>query len=151
MTQLIANEKGFTLVEVLVAIVILAIGVLATTKLQLSFIQGNAKARYLTEGSAMAQTRIEELMGLPYADVLLSERADDLDGVAGLDDATDATADHSATEQFNASASKSYKFFWNIAPDAPEVGLKTVNVIVQWPDEKNIQRQVNYTFIKGNI
>lgn len=155
------NEQGFTLVEVMIAITILAIGIFGTAKLQLSFMQSNTKARIITVGSAQSQEMIEELASRDYDDPLFNDgdgdgTGEDVDqngidddaGNFGLDDETTATADGNAVRT---QAPNTYNFFWNVAVDHPEAGLKTINVIVKWNDEKNIERRVNYTFIKGRM
>lgn len=164
MKRILSTERGFTLLEVLIAMVILAVGILATSKLQLSFMQSNAKARFITEGSAVAQARIEELMNLPYADAQLADidgdgtgqpmnpdGSDQNGGNFGLDDATDATADHSLAVTPSANHEKTYNVLWNVAVDVPSANMKTVKLFVQWTDEKNVSRQVDYSFVKGNM
>lgn len=63
------KEGGFTLVEVIVAVSILAIGLLAVASMQTSAITGNYRAYRLTEGTTWAQDKLEELMAMDYADV----------------------------------------------------------------------------------
>jgi len=64
------KEKGFTLIDVLFAIAILAFGLLAVAKMQGSAIQGNFFAGGKTEAVTWAQDRMETLMALPYASVV---------------------------------------------------------------------------------
>jgi prepilin-type N-terminal cleavage/methylation domain-containing protein len=65
------NEAGFTLLEVIAAVSILTVGLLAVASMQTAAIQGNDKAYRVSEGATWAQNRIEALMGLPYDDPLL--------------------------------------------------------------------------------
>ena len=60
-------EKGYTLIEVLMAISILAVGMLAIASLQTSGIRVNATAQHITTRTTWAQDRIEKLMALPYS------------------------------------------------------------------------------------
>ena len=60
------NNKGFTLIEVLIGIVIFAIGILAVATLQASSTKSNSSARRITEATALAESKIEDLMLLPY-------------------------------------------------------------------------------------
>lgn len=60
------KEKGFTLLEVLIAISIFSIGILAVGTMQISAINGNASARMHTEAATWAADRVERLMALPY-------------------------------------------------------------------------------------
>jgi type IV pilus modification protein PilV len=60
------NQDGFTIVEVLMALVIFSIGIMAIAGMQLSSIRGNSSARIHTEAGVQAQDQIESLMALPY-------------------------------------------------------------------------------------
>ena len=64
------NEKGFTLIEVLFAVAVLAFGILAVSSLQGSAIRGNLMALDRTEAVAWAQAQMESLMALPFGDVV---------------------------------------------------------------------------------
>jgi prepilin-type N-terminal cleavage/methylation domain-containing protein len=63
------RQSGFTILEVMIAISILAIGLLAVFSGQNMAIQGNNRASHLTEGMTLAQDRMEELLALPYHDL----------------------------------------------------------------------------------
>ena len=60
------KEGGFTLVEVIVAVSILAIGLLAVASMQTSAITGNYRAYKVTEGTTWAQDRLEQIMATDY-------------------------------------------------------------------------------------
>ncbi|MDD3951717.1 MAG: prepilin-type N-terminal cleavage/methylation domain-containing protein [Desulfobacterales bacterium] len=56
-----SGEGGFTLVEVLIAMVVAAIGFLGLAMMQVTAIQANSHASKYTQASILAQERIEEL------------------------------------------------------------------------------------------
>ena len=62
------DEKGFTLVEVMIALVIFSIGILGVAAMQINFIQGNATARGVTEAANQASGKLEELVVVDYPD-----------------------------------------------------------------------------------
>ncbi len=62
------KEHGFTLIEVLIALAVFSIGILAVGSLQLSSTGGNTNARILTEASVWGQDRVETLLSCPYTD-----------------------------------------------------------------------------------
>ena len=72
------KERGFTLIEVLIALAIFSIGILGVGTMQLRSTTGNTSARIRTEASIWAQDRVETLMLLPFGDVLLSTGAHNL-------------------------------------------------------------------------
>jgi type IV pilus assembly protein PilV len=59
------KEKGFSLIEVLIGLIILAIGILAVAGMQITSIVGTSFSSNLTQASVIAQDRLEFLKGLP--------------------------------------------------------------------------------------
>ena len=66
------GEQGFTLLEVMIAVAILAFGILAVASMQTSFMYGNSVADRLTEGTSWAGNKMEELLTIPDTDAQLS-------------------------------------------------------------------------------
>ena len=62
------KERGFTLIEVLIAMAIFSIGILGVGTMQLRSTGGNTNARIGTEASVWAQDTVETLMLLPFTD-----------------------------------------------------------------------------------
>jgi type IV pilus assembly protein PilV len=65
------NKKGFSLIEVLVGLVLLAIGLLAIAGMQITSAKGNFFSHYLTQASYAAQDRMEFLDNLTIDDAQL--------------------------------------------------------------------------------
>jgi prepilin-type N-terminal cleavage/methylation domain-containing protein len=66
------NKKGFSLIEVLVGLVLLAIGLLAIAGMQITSVRGNFFSSNMTQASILAQDRLEILKNVPYADAALT-------------------------------------------------------------------------------
>jgi type IV pilus assembly protein PilV len=64
------NNKGFSLLELLIGLVILAIGILAMSGLQITAIKNNYFSQSLTQATILAQDKIEELKNSPYANLI---------------------------------------------------------------------------------
>jgi prepilin-type N-terminal cleavage/methylation domain-containing protein len=64
----IQSEKGFSLIEVVIAMAILSVGLLAIASMQISAIKVNSTARDMTERSTVAQDKLEKLVAMPYND-----------------------------------------------------------------------------------
>ena len=148
------NQEGFTLVEILIAIAILAFGLLAVATMQVRAIKTNAIASGISQGLTLGQAKVEELMNLSYghSDLLDpdgdgtgqdvdDDGFDDDGGNFGLDDTI--TADGS-------DANGRYTIYWNIAVDEPVTSSKTIRVIVNWA-EKGINKNVKLDFVKTDL
>ncbi len=81
------NKKGFTLIEVLVGLVILAIGLLAIAGMQMTSVRGNFFSHYLTQANYTGQDRLEFLDNLSYTANELSpvSHNDPKATIAGID------------------------------------------------------------------
>lgn len=166
------NQKGFTLIEVLIAIVILSIGLLGIGQMQLMGIQGNASANGFSEAAEFGQDKLEELINLPYTDVALNDTDgngtgqdtsagggvvngldNDDEGVAvdgitnfGLDD----IASPDGSEVQTGATNIQYTISWNIAVDSPAANAKHIKVHVQWSEKGRI-RTISMDRLTANI
>jgi len=107
---IVTDKRGFTLIEVMVAMAIFAVGILALAGLQTNYISGNAQARLKTEATALGGHVIEQLRSMPFD-------APDLDP---------ATNPH----QPPAGSAGPYDVQWNVDSDNPVNNTKTVTVVV---------------------
>jgi prepilin-type N-terminal cleavage/methylation domain-containing protein len=62
------NDAGFTIIEVVIAISILAVGLLGVAAMQTSAIQVNSAAGQMTTRMTLAQDNMEELKALAFSD-----------------------------------------------------------------------------------
>jgi len=60
-----STESGFTLAEVLIALTIFAIGLLALASMQVMSLRGNATSQRVTASTALAEGAMEWLQSLP--------------------------------------------------------------------------------------
>ena len=63
------KEKGFTLVEVLIAVMVLAVAFLAMYQMQAMAVRGNETANQVTIATMLAQDKMEEIKNTNYDDV----------------------------------------------------------------------------------
>ena len=68
----VSNQKGFTLLELLIALAILSVGLLGLAGLHIAAIKGNVSGFKFSAASAVAQQRLEELKALDAASAALS-------------------------------------------------------------------------------
>ena len=114
--------QGFTLIEVLIAMTILAIGLLALSSMQETSAQGNLTAREITQAVNISEKQIETLMNLTYANCTDS----DGDGYSGLYDGLGG-ADNSLNATLN---NKRYTVYWNVAENATE-NFKDIHFVIK--------------------
>jgi type IV pilus assembly protein PilV len=69
---MVVNNNGVSILEVLIGLVILAIGLLAIAGMQVTAISGNDFAKNITQATVLAQERIEILRNFEYTDSALS-------------------------------------------------------------------------------
>ena len=102
----VTNQSGMTLIEVMVACVILMVGVLGLGILQIHAMKTNTAARRMTEATNVASDRIEQIMSNTWTHPSLVKGA------------------HAETQG-------GYRVSWNVA-NASNGRSKTVQVAVAW-------------------
>jgi prepilin-type N-terminal cleavage/methylation domain-containing protein len=66
-------ERGMTLVEVLIAILVLTTGILAVGRLIPAATRGQLSDRMMTQANGYAQQKVEDLQTLTWSDALLTD------------------------------------------------------------------------------
>jgi len=70
--SVIIKNDGFSILEVVMASAIFAIGILGVCALQTAAIKTISSSNYITTGTTNAQDKLEELLELPFSDSDLS-------------------------------------------------------------------------------
>jgi type IV pilus assembly protein PilV len=124
MLDLKKNNRGYTLIEVLIAVIIFSIGFLSLASVQIKSITQNASARMYTEATAMAVDSLERLIFLPYDHSDLNQK----------DNPHSRTAD-------------GYTIEWNVQENVPVTAAKTI--IVKVTGANPWAKPVTIRFVKG--
>ncbi len=138
------RQRGFTIIEVLVAITLLAIGILAAGSMQIAALGGNNLASRVTEASVWGGDTLETLMARGYTHASLVDG--DGNGTAGLN-CTDNTGTPACLADGGPTAQGGFTVFWNVADNFPINDCKTIRVIVRRSD-KGVMKTVAVDFIK---
>lgn len=166
------NQSGFTILEVMIAIVILTIGILSVNVMQLSSIRGNHTANILTSETGWTSSIIEWILNSPYhtdsngldnadsngsdddGDGVIDETDESYiddgfgtnNGLAGLDDGrlNGNTPDGSLL-----SMDGNYTIYWNVAVNYPQPGMKTIRAFVR--NNNGAVKTVSFTDCKINF
>jgi len=159
------KNEGFTILEILIAITILAFGLLAIATMQTSSIKGNSQAIGITEGITLAQDKAEELTRLAYDDALLDDdnddggkttnqdadqngRDDDDEGTV-VDDILNFGLDQTDGADRTENVGR-YTIYWNVALNQPINNVKTIHVIVEWLD-RGATKRASVTTMKMDV
>jgi len=115
-TSVPRSERGTTLIEVAIALIILTVGIVAVAKMFPSAARSQVRSRMLTSGTYYAREKLEELGALAWADTALS---------AGRHPTGIATEDLGPTGAW-------HRYYDVSVMAAPLTDLKKVTVTVNW-------------------
>jgi len=110
----IHNNKGFSLIEILVAIIILSIGFLGTILLTTGIIRGNQVSNKVTTATTLAKNKMEDINRLGYSNTVSETRA------------------------FLSSPYNNYERKVTVVDNSPATKMKTVTVEVYWESSKSV-------------
>jgi type IV pilus assembly protein PilV len=107
--KLLVKSKGFTLLEVLVAMIILSFSLLALAGLMVTTTKNNAYGTTITEAATFAQDKLEELSATKWVNII----------------------DGNYTDRQSGSTGMSYTRNWQVTTNG---ALKTVTITISWID-----------------
>lgn len=157
------NEQGFTLIEIVVALGVLAFGILSLMLLQTSGVRGNTTADITTVATNGASDQIEKILGLPYEDSLL-EATTSREPLASEDDGwgetikdwtcTGTTLSGDGGDADHCIANGDYSVFWTISTGTdgrgyPIPNTKTVQMFVK--QTTNVTEPIVFEYVKTNL
>ncbi|MCX5824002.1 MAG: prepilin-type N-terminal cleavage/methylation domain-containing protein [Deltaproteobacteria bacterium] len=120
------NQKGFTLLEVMIAVFLLAVAIMGTASVTTSVIKGNSWSQTLTTATTLAKDKMEELKGSSYDNLPLDSLLSTGPDYAKADGTVQTFA-----------AGSYYTRSWS----APGTNTKTITVTVTWSFNRTVQLQ----------
>jgi type IV pilus assembly protein PilV len=146
----LTGNHGYTLIEIMIAMAVFAIGILAIFSMQITSTGSNALARGLTENYTAAMDKVEELLALPYDDPDLDPdpglNPHELDpDVDGIDNNGDGVVDEAGEAGY---ITLSWQVWENTLHDQ---NIKSVRVTVSSWAARNKERDINIDFYRANM
>ena len=108
----LTKTNGFTLIEVLIALIILSFSLLALAGLMVTTTKNNSFGSHITEAATFAQDKLEELRAIRWEDIPEGGSTDQKSGSTGID----------------------YTRNWNAVTNG---SLKTITIAINWQDRTN--------------
>jgi type IV pilus assembly protein PilV len=136
----VRRTSGFTLVEVMIALGLLAVAVLGVATAQLGALKVSRGSHLRAQAMFLAQERLEAFQAMSAANLILvpglvgypNDPLNPIDPIPGDGDAT----------TFNRS--------WNVAADTPETDVIAISVNVTWVDSRGTPRTLTLRTMKAS-
>jgi len=129
---------GFTLIEVMIAIGILAFGLLALTTMQIKAMHGGNRGRHASNAAAIAENRMEQLQQDPWASI------PDTGGFVA-----DLAAQNAIQLEGASSNERTYNVSYQIT-DLEATFTRAIDVTVSWTEEGGENRSITLSSIRYN-
>lgn len=142
-------QGGYTLVEVLMAMAVFLIGILAVLMMQIKAIDTNASARSVTENYTWAMDKAEELLAESYDDAQLA--AGEHSVAAGTLTQEADGVDNNADGQIDETGESGQISISWLVQDGPVEDTKWVQVTVMQRQPLARDKVINVDFIKANM
>ena len=104
------GQRGFSMIELMIAITMMGVGILSLAGLYPLAMQRVSAGDLESRATFHAQSKLEELKAVPWNNLLNSASADTVD--------------------------VRFQRVWQIQEDTPVVGMKQIQVVVSWADNK---------------
>ena len=143
------SQGGYTLLEVLLAISIFMIGILAIGSLQAGALKGNSNAGGITQAVELAQHQIETLMSIEYDPAAPVDELDPAENgnriPAGAGPYT--TLGQGAGPYRLLGDNNTYTLDWTVTAHPNIAGAITIRVTVSWRDY-GVDKQIVYDILR---
>jgi prepilin-type N-terminal cleavage/methylation domain-containing protein len=132
MTRRTPHEAGgFTLLEVLFAMAIMGVGILAIALAQMSAMKVSSGSKNLSQAMYLAKEKMDELQSTPGASAIFQ-----VDSVNNVDPQNPISVTTDVTDN------TTYTRDWDITTNAPGPGMVMLVVRVQWDtDHRSVRTQ----------
>ncbi len=130
------TQEGFTLIEILIAITVFTIGVMAVLLMKTAAVKSNALSIKQTLASELATTTAERFMEIPYTDTALAVTS----GPQTIPN------DGSLAWPFDITYGDAYSISYEIANGTAEANTRIITISVDW-----LANGVNHTGLEVRL
>ena len=100
------DDRGFTLVEIMVAVFLVTIALLSLVSVTVIVIKGNSFSKTMTAATTLARDKMEDLKNTNYTSIASSASPE--------------------------TVQNTYQRSWTVATDSPAANMSTITVTVNW-------------------
>ena len=126
------SNNGFTIIELMIAMAIMAFGVLGYTFLQIRSMQNRVFSREMNRATIIAQEFMEEIMALPYNHTLLTDAADG--SSSPTSHPTGGTVVTRDGKQWVPTTEGNFNYYtrWEVTAGVPDTDIKLIELFTVW-------------------
>jgi len=128
--QLRTGERGFTIIEVLIALLVLMVGMAGVLSLQLTSMKATGFSRHATEASILCEDKMEDLRTIPLNSVRFVTDRDQVDA-RGVPDVEGL-----------------YERVWRVTPGTDNT---TISVEVSWEEQGSEPYTITMTNLRTGV
>ena len=127
------NNRGYSIIEAMIALCILSIGLLAIVSMQVSSSSNVRKSGDATEAINLGTERLEKLMSYSYTDLI------------------DLTVVFSPDDDLGRGSGGKFDIRWTITPATPVPNTATMTVSVRWSPAGGREQTITLTSVKADM
>ena len=143
------NAAGLTLIEILIAMVIFAMILLAITGFMAMIAENNAYNHNFLVSSLIGQAKMEEMQNVPYRSAALNGTWGGFTPNSNIGFTPSGWQLLSATGLVNPGGP--YQMQWRVAVDQPSFLRKTIEVRTRWVDGKAKNHTLSFIGLKAQM
>jgi prepilin-type N-terminal cleavage/methylation domain-containing protein len=133
-----SNQSGLTLIEVMIALLIFTIGILAVAGMQINSLRCGADAGRALYDTLAASIQLEEILSQPYEHPSLQD-VDNGYHVGAPDHGPFILQPSGSTVE------------WEVQDDFPTLGSKRITVTIRCSGSNGHQRSFTYDYLKAKL
>ena len=145
------QTHGFTLIELMFALAILAAGILTVMTMQLHAMRQSSNSRDLTMATEITRDQIDLIQTMPWSTLTTSSSWESPPWVAFTGYAVGELPILVDMPSGGQNLEQTYDIQWRVTPDPANGCLRTVDISTSWPGPRNQTKQVTISTARWNL